>query len=529
LRPFLIISAITLALISVFVGVTYWLALPRTVTLAAGKEGSETHRLAVALSKAATDARNQIRFKVVPSTGAEESGKLLEARTTDLAIIRSDLELPPSGQALVINTKRALVLLAPQRKANLSTLADLKGKRIGVVRWTDPNVPLVRRILEIAEIKEGDATVSQIEGLDAAELMASNKVDAIAIVAQLTAPILTEIVLKLNRRVPGGVKLVSIDDPVRYSFRSFDRQWLPPDHRLLSQARAELWGLLSDQQIFATGLESVSPKSGPAITLSNLIPDYNHYKGSSSGRVFPLWRDAAATAPNISPDLLTRMEALYGQSVAPEDVMAYIAALLAHPAFTARFQKDLVRPGLRVPITASAALFAEAANLGREIIWLHCYGERFADVGAGRPASSPRMARGEGPTIPAGGGIPGTPEPLPDVMGYDPATKRLTIGKGLIDNVPQAVWDYDVSGKNVLRQWFSYRRLDRTRPIIGDRRPPSPLDKIQPDHWLDEYTVDLMNLLHVLGRLVALETAQADLLERICAAPLAPLGTPDVA
>ncbi len=46
--------------------------------------------------------------------------------------------------------------------------------------------------------------------------------------------------------------------------------------------------------------------------------------------------------------------------------MAYVAALLAHPAFTARFQKDLVRPGLRVPITADATLFAEAAALGRE-------------------------------------------------------------------------------------------------------------------------------------------------------------------
>ena len=107
-------------------------------------------------------------------------------------------------------------------------------------------------------------------------------------------------------------------------------------------------------------------------------------------------------------------------------------------------------------------------------------------------------------------------------MDYDPAARRLSIGKGFIDNVPQAVWDYEVSGKNVLRQWFSYRKRDRSRPIIGDRRPPSPLDKIQPDHWLDEYTSDLMNLLHVLGRLVNLEPAQAGLLERICAAPLLP-------
>lgn len=337
----------------------------------------------------------------------------------------------------------------------------------------------------------------------------------------------------LGQYVPSKVTLAKetggVVPPVRYAFRSFDRQWIIPDHRLISQARSDLWVAYSHAQVVVTAPESYTPTSGPALTISGHLPDLDHYKGSFGGRVFPLWRDAAATVPNIAPDLLLRLGAIYGHAVSPEDVLGYIAALLAHPAFTARFQKDLVRPGLRVPITADAALFAEAAALGREVIWLHCYGERFTDAGAGRPAGPPRMAKGTGPTIPAGGGIPGAPEPLPDVMDYDPAARRLSIGKGFIDNVPKAVWDYEVSGKNTLRQWFSYRRLDRTRPIIGDRRPPSPLDKIQPAHWPDEYTQDLMNLLHVLGRLVALEPAQADLLERICAGPLMPLAIPDVA
>ena len=33
--------------------------------------------------------------------------------------------------------------------------------------------------------------------------------------------------------------------------------------------------------------------------------------------------------------------------------------------------------------------------------------------------------------------------------------------------------------------------------------PPSPLDRIQPEHWLPEYTTDLLDLLNVLGRLNA--------------------------
>ena len=72
----------------------------------------------------------------------------------------------------------------------------------------------------------------------------------------------------------------------------------------------------------------------------------------------------------------------------------------------------------------------------------------------------------------------------------------------------------------MLKQWFSYRKRDRARPLMGDRRPPSPLGNIQPDHWIAEYTTDLIDLLHVLGGLIALEPAQQDLLETICAGPL---------
>ncbi len=79
---------------------------------------------------------------------------------------------------------------------------------------------------------------------------------------------------------------------------------------------------------------------------------------------------------------------------------------------------------------------------------------------------------------------------------------------------------YEVSGKQVLLQWFSYRKRDRERPIIGDRRPPSPLGFLQPDHWLAEYTTELINVLNVLGWLVELEPPQAAVLEKICAGPM---------
>jgi hypothetical protein len=132
-----------------------------------------------------------------------------------------------------------------------------------------------------------------------------------------------------------------------------------------------------------------------------------------------------------------------------------------------------------------------------------------------RPAS-PRARR----LPPKAGTIPATPEDFPNELRYDAPGKRLFVGKGYVDNVTQAMVDYDVSGMNVLKQWFSYRKKDRRRPIIGDKRPPSPLSDIQPDHWLPDYTSDLLDLLHVLGRLVALEPAQSNVLDDILAADL---------
>jgi hypothetical protein len=308
-------------------------------------------------------------------------------------------------------------------------------------------------------------------------------------------------------------------EPMRYAFRSFDRQWIIPDGRLINQSNPTLWKAYSTRQVHLTAPEDRTPTAGPALTFCALIPDLHHYHGRG-GRVYPLWRDNGAAQPNFKPSFLAHLAKVFGQAVKAEDMMAYLAAVMSHPAFTARFKSDLVRPGLRVPLTADASLFTEAAALGSEVIWLHSYGERFVDAKVGRPKQTPRLPKESAPYIPEAGAIPSAPEPLPDTMDYDPAKRRLKIGSGFVENVTLEMWAYEVSGKRVLWHWFSYRRRDRSRPIIGDRRPPSLLDKIQPDHWLSEYTTDLLDLLHVLGRLIALESAQADLLDRICTGPL---------
>ena len=318
------------------------------------------------------------------------------------------------------------------------------------------------------------------------------------------------------RSTPVASDTGAILRPTRYGYRSFNRQWIIPDGRLINRPNPTLWETHSSQQVYMTALQAHAPTSGPAITFSAAIPDLHHYKGSFGGRVFPLWADHHARSPNLKANLVREIARALGVGIGAPDLLAYLAAVAAHPAYTARFRSDLVQPGLHVPLTAAGSLFKEAVEIGREIIWLHCFGERFADPDAGRTGGPPRMQESERPLIPTEGAIPAHPDRFPDRIDYDAADRRLMVGDGFIDNVPPEVWAYEVSGKQVLVQWFSYRRRDRSRPVIGDRRPPSALERIQPAGWLAEYTTELINVLHVLGRLVALEPRQAALLSHIC-------------
>ena len=138
----------------------------------------------------------------------------------------------------------------------------------------------------------------------------------------------------------------------------------------------------------------------------------------------------------------------------------------------------------------------------------------------GRPAQLPAAPR---PRSPKAGAIPEAADAMPDTITYDATKKRLLLGPGYVENVEPAVWNYEVSGQQVLRQWFSCRKQNRERPLIGDRRPPSPLGNLQPDHWLAEYTAELLNVLSVLGLLTALEPAQASMMEKICSGPTFPV------
>lgn len=186
--------------------------------------------------------------------------------------------------------------------------------------------------------------------------------------------------------------------------------------------------------------------------------------------------------------------------------------MVAHNGYTTRFTKDLRTPGVRIPLTADSELWAQAVHLGRRIVWLHTYGERFVDPAEERPFGPPKPSTDQRAKVQAA--IPGTEEEMPDDISYDAETATLHVGAGRISPVSPEVWAYEVSGMRVVRKWFGYRK----KHPAGRRS--SPLDDICIEEWPAEFTTELLQLLNVLALCLELEPRQADLLDRICSSPL---------
>jgi len=157
--------------------------------------------------------------------------------------------------------------------------------------------------------------------------------------------------------------------------------------------------------------------NGPALTITALNPDLDHYRGSFGGRVYPLWADSESTQQNVKAGVLDSLSARYGLTATAEQVFSYVAAIAASPAYITRFKEDLSTPGLRIPFTANSELFRQAVEVGRKVIWLHTFGERMIDPAHDRPPRPPRLPAERRPVILKSGAISQSPEDMPDTLG----------------------------------------------------------------------------------------------------------------
>lgn len=116
-------------------------------------------------------------------------------------------------------------------------------------------------------------------------------------------------------------------EPVRVAFRSFDRQWIIPDNRLLHRPSPDLWRATGPGQVFAVEQHSKVISSGPGIVFTALVPDMDYFEGSEGGRVLPMLH--ADGSANVAPRLLSVLSERVGRQVDAAEFVAYLAGVAA--------------------------------------------------------------------------------------------------------------------------------------------------------------------------------------------------------
>ena len=280
----------------------------------------------------------------------------------------------------------------------------------------------------------------------------------------------------------------------RYGYRSFDRQWIIADNRLADRPRPELWRVRGPSQVFLTTLTSTKLGQGPALTATPYVPDLDHFSGRGAKNIMPIHRDSGGNEPNVADGLLEALSARLATEVVVEDLLAYVYSLCATAAFTDQFKEELAEAAgpIHVPITADPNLFRQAVALGRDLLWWHTWGARFA------PDGERRLPEGGATELRAVDG-------MPNDFDYDPESQTLTVGTGAFAPVSPEAWDFEVSGLRVLRSWLGYRMKNRKG------RKSSPLDDIRPTRWTQSN--ELLLVLSIIEHTIEVTPKAAALLD----------------
>lgn len=179
---------------------------PHVLRVAVGPAEGDNAKLITAIARRLERDDSHVRFVIVPVDDLVQSAKALEQGQAELAVIRSDVAIPPNGATVVI-LHNDIALLAAPANSKITKVADLFKKRVGIFPATASNAALLDAIL--AEYGIAATTVQHVmlSAEDVAKSVSQKRVDAILTVGPLHGPAIETVAAAL---VSGNRALVVI-------------------------------------------------------------------------------------------------------------------------------------------------------------------------------------------------------------------------------------------------------------------------------------------------------------------------------
>lgn len=195
-RIFIVMAGL-LALIAGTAAMFYFGTRAVTLRIAVGPPNSDDLRVIQSLAQAFSRERNYIRLRVVPVENAVAAAGDIAKGSADLAVIRGDLDLPKEALAVATLRKNVAVLWVPPRSAGakgkpIKTIAQLAGKKIGLIGKSPANINLLKIILEQSGIGMDKVETVQFSVTGLAEALKGQKLDAFMAVGPFNSRITAE-------------------------------------------------------------------------------------------------------------------------------------------------------------------------------------------------------------------------------------------------------------------------------------------------------------------------------------------------
>jgi TRAP transporter TAXI family solute receptor len=260
--PFLVLAA-GLLIFAGAVGIALLIMRPTTLRIAVGPSGSDDQNLIQALAQTFASEGSSVRLSLVSTAGPLESIAALRARKADLAVARSDEQMPDGTESVAILRKNFVVLWAAasrkgkQAKSKIKGIDDLSGHRVGVVGRTQVNVTLLNVILNESGVDPGKVAITQFNANQIAEMVRDTSVEAFMTVGPLDSKItLDAIAATVRARGEPTFLPIDVSEAIASRHPLYESEEIPGSAFSSSPARP-------DDQIETVGINHliVAPKS----------------------------------------------------------------------------------------------------------------------------------------------------------------------------------------------------------------------------------------------------------------------------
>ena len=237
-------------------------------------------------------------------------------------------------------------------------------------------------------------------------------------------------------------------------YRPFDMRWTVYDRNVAVHRRERAFDHFIEHENLGLAMmrqASIDHGYTHVLALGAIADNRVQYSNRGIMAASPLWLhptnatdlldvQLAEKRANLASEFTTALSKIVGNSSTPEDILAWIYAVLYTPSYRSRYSDFLRRDFPRIPLPPGQALFDEFVSIGRELIALHTMEQR-----------QPRITRFD---------VAGTNEVVKVrwAPGSDGRGRVFINDAQFFDGVPQGVWDTHIGGYRVAEKWLKDRK-----------------------------------------------------------------------